>query len=155
MRFARPVMGPLATCNGPGRRDLRIGGKNHRNILYGTRPIRDGANSAILFSEMEDGAVTDSPIGPNVRKLLALFISVEAIPAGGGFADAVEFFKNAEKRKEILEKAESKTKEAIQLIKSAPDNPYGDDEEVIAGAILKKVEEEIEKRRPKFRSDLI
>jgi len=79
--------------------------------------------------------------GPNVTKLIFKFIGREAIPQGGGFADGIEFFSNPERRKHVLAKAESKALAAIQLIKTAPDNPFGDNDEEIAGMILKKIEE--------------
>jgi len=64
-----------------------------------------------------------------------------AIPPGGGLADGLEFFKNPERRKQVLEKAESEALAAIKLIKAVPDNPYGDDDEKIAGMLLVKIEE--------------
>ena len=80
--------------------------------------------------------------GPNVTKLIIQFIAREAIPpGGGGLANAIEFFKNQEKRMEILAKAEADALQAIRLIRAAPDNPYGDSDEDIAAAILLKVEE--------------
>ena len=79
--------------------------------------------------------------GPNVKKLIVLFISRGAIPAGGGLADGIEFFRNPERRKDILAQAEANAIQAIQVIKSAPDNPYGEDDEAIAGDLLKRIEE--------------
>jgi hypothetical protein len=82
--------------------------------------------------------------GPNVTKLIIRFIALEAVPPGGGLASAIEFFKNQELRKQVLESAEAKAMQAIQLIKSAPDNPYGEDDEQIAGELLKKIAERSE-----------
>lgn len=79
--------------------------------------------------------------GPNVTKLITRFIAREAVPPGGGIADGVEFFVNPERRKQVLAKAEADALIAIQAIKAAPDNPYGNDDEVIAGAILEKIEQ--------------
>jgi hypothetical protein len=79
--------------------------------------------------------------GPNVTELIIRFIAREAVPPGGGLADGIEFFKNPERRKQILAKAESNAIAAIQLIKTAPDNSFGDDDEEIAGMLLKKIEE--------------
>lgn len=87
-----------------------------------------------------------SKYGPNVTKLIIKFIAREVVPAGGGIADGIEFFRNSERRKQILESAESKTIQAIQLIKSAPDNPFGNDDEQIASELLKKIEEKRSKR---------
>jgi hypothetical protein len=79
--------------------------------------------------------------GPNVTKLIIKFIAREAIPSGGGIADGMEFFRNQELRKQVLETAQSKAIQAIELIKSAPDNPFGNDDEQIAIGLLKKIEE--------------
>lgn len=79
-------------------------------------------------------------MGTNVSKLIVRFVAREAIPFGGGLADAVEFFSNPDHRQKVLERAKSQAMEAIRLIKSAPDNPFGDDDEQIAGEILKRLE---------------
>ncbi len=78
--------------------------------------------------------------GPNVTKLIILFVAVEAIPSGGGLADGIDFIRNPERRKQVLESAESKALQAIQSIKNAPDNPFGNDDEQIAGEVLKTIE---------------
>lgn len=80
-----------------------------------------------------------SKYGPNVTKLITKFITREAIPPGGGLADGVEFLRNPERRKQVLESAEAKAIQAIQLIKSAPDNPFGDDDERIASELLSQI----------------
>ncbi len=79
--------------------------------------------------------------GPNVRILITKFIAREAVPPGGGLASAVEFLGNPERRKQVLENAEAKAIQAIQLIKSAPDNPFGDNDEQIASELLSKIQE--------------
>jgi len=82
-----------------------------------------------------------SKYGTNVTKLITQFIAREAIPSGGGIASAVEFFQNPERRKQVLEAAETKAIQAIALIKTAPDNLFGNDDELIAGELLKKIAE--------------
>lgn len=82
-----------------------------------------------------------SKYGPNVTKLIIKFVAREAVPPGGGIAEGVEFLRNPERRKQILASAESKAILAIRLIKSAPDNPFGDDDENIAGELLNKIKE--------------
>ncbi len=82
-----------------------------------------------------------SNYGPNVTKLITKFIAREAVPPGGGLASALEFFSNPEQRKQVLDSAEAKAIQAIQAIKSAPDNPFGDDDERIAGELLAKIQE--------------
>ena len=78
----------------------------------------------------------------NVNKLIIRKISVDAIPKGGGFQDAIGFLTNPTAICETAKRAKEWVGAAIQAVKDAPDNPYGDDDEVIAGIIL----EEIEKR---------
>lgn len=85
--------------------------------------------------------------GPNVTKLITRFIAREAIEPGGGLADAIEFLQNPERRKQVLAKAEADVLEAIQAIKAAPDNPYGDNDEKIAEALLKEIEVLRKKRK--------
>jgi len=76
---------------------------------------------------------------PNVTKLIIKFIAREAVPPGGGLASGLEFFGNPERRKQVLESAESKAIQAIQLVKSAPDNPFGNDDESIARELLSQI----------------
>jgi hypothetical protein len=87
--------------------------------------------------------------GPNVAKLIIKFIVREAVPPGGGLASGLEFFSNPERRKQVLKSAEAKTIQAIQLIKSAPDNPFGDDDEQIAGELLSQIEKRQSVQRTK------
>lgn len=79
--------------------------------------------------------------GPLMTKLIVQFVARVAIPEGGTLADGLKFIQDAEYRKGVLEKAESKAVEAVSLVRTAPDNPYGDDNEAIAGAILERLEE--------------
>lgn len=80
-------------------------------------------------------------MGPNVRRLVCHGFSLLAIPSGDGFLEAVAVLKNPHKMSELMRKATVQAFEWIDCVKSAPDNPYGDDDEAIAEAILAKVEE--------------
>lgn len=80
-------------------------------------------------------------LGPNMRSLVIRKVARDAIPSGGGFADGVEFLMNPEKVAATHREALAWADQAIAVMKTAPDNPYGDDEEVIAGAILKAIAE--------------
>lgn len=79
--------------------------------------------------------------GPNVTKLITRFMAREAVPPGGGLNGVLQFFTDDAARKRILANAEKSTIAAIQAVKSAPDNPYGNDDEIIAGEILKKLDQ--------------
>jgi hypothetical protein len=92
-------------------------------------------------------AVMSDVMGPNARKLLTIRMAQLAVPVGGGFADGAKFFTDTEHRKKIVAEATDWTKQAIALVKTAPDNPYGDDDEAIAGMVLQKLEERKKERR--------
>ena len=80
-------------------------------------------------------------LGPNAKSLLIRFMSREAIPEGGDIADGVKFFLNNDHRKTVMDRAWENFNLAITAVRSAPDNPYGDDEEKISGAILEQIKE--------------
>lgn len=85
--------------------------------------------------------MSDRKLGPNTRKLLAHFIALEAVPEGGGLASGLNFLADPDQRKRGIERAMANLDAALQAVKSAPDNPYGNDDEAIAAAILKRVEQ--------------
>ena len=64
-----------------------------------------------------------------------------AIPDGGGIAAGIDYLLDKEKQIKIIEKAFEQAEAIIQVIREAPDNTYGNDEEVIAKAILDKIKE--------------
>ena len=80
-------------------------------------------------------------MGPNAKKLLAHFIALHAVPSGSGIDAALAFLTNEERRLGAAQAAVEHTQAAIDVVKTAPDNPYGDDDEAIAGAILKRIDE--------------
>jgi hypothetical protein len=77
-------------------------------------------------------------MGPNVKKLIAHKMALDAIPPGGGVADGASFLLSG-KLGESAKAAAEWVKQAIAVIKAAPDNPYGDDDEAIAAEILRRV----------------
>lgn len=85
-------------------------------------------------------ATNERRLGPNVKKLLAHFIAREAVPIGGGLADGLHFLTNPERRGSGIERAMSNLDAALAAVKTAPDNPYGNDDEAIAAAILERVD---------------
>lgn len=80
--------------------------------------------------------------GPNVKKLIAHKISIDAIPSGGGFADGVKFLQNRERILSVARTATKWVAEAIQLVRTAGEpNPWSNaDDEVIAEEILKGID---------------
>jgi hypothetical protein len=88
--------------------------------------------------------MTDRQIGPNVRRLIIRKMSLLVIPAGSGkdsLALGAEIFTDRNKFQSVALEASAFVQAAIDVMKTAPDNPYGDDDEAIAGAILKGIEE--------------
>lgn len=81
------------------------------------------------------------PQGPNVKKLIVRFMSVEAVPKNGGFADGIKYLTDPKGLTESARRCTEKTFAAIDAVKAARDNPYGTDDEVIAGVILDQIEQ--------------
>jgi len=82
-------------------------------------------------------------LGPNVKRLIAHKMALLAIPVGSGdksFDVGVNAFLDRERFSSMAAEASNWVRQAITLIKTAPDNPYRDDEE-IATAILKGIKE--------------
>lgn len=83
-------------------------------------------------------------IGPNVRRLIARKMALLAIPAGSGkdsFSRGLDVITDRKKFASVAQDAAAWVKEAVAVMKTAPDNPYGDDDEAIAGAILRAIED--------------
>lgn len=91
---------------------------------------------------------TSQTIGKNVKRLITMFMAKEAIPNGGGFKDGVDFLLNPERVRASASRAQHAAKQAIELIKNAKDNPYGDDDEQIAAIIISEVEKKSRKSNP-------
>lgn len=72
----------------------------------------------------------------NLQKLRVLKMSMDAIPPGGGIQAGIDFLTSPERIKAGWLKAEAYVREEIAKVKALAVNPYGDDDEKIAGAIL-------------------
>lgn len=83
--------------------------------------------------------MSERKLGANLKRLLAMRVAREAIPPGGGLGAGIDFLLNPERVKETTHKALEWCDQAIAAVRVAPDNPYGDDEETIAGVILEQV----------------
>lgn len=88
-----------------------------------------------------------SKYGPNVTKLIIRFVAREAAPPGGSLQGVIDFIKDQKRRKRVLLTAELQALGALALVKSAPDNPYGNDDEAIAGMLLEKISERQKEQR--------
>jgi hypothetical protein len=80
-------------------------------------------------------------IGPDVRKLIASKAALLMIPPGtqNGLATAIGAFTKPGNVVAVTRQATEWVQTAIRAVKEAPDNPYGDDDEAIAGEILRQV----------------
>lgn len=83
--------------------------------------------------------------GPNVKKLIASRMAVIAIPRNGGFQDGIAFLTNPAAITQAARDATEWVNDAVSAVKQSPNNPFGDDDEAIAGEVLRQIEE---KRRP-------
>lgn len=79
------------------------------------------------------------PTGPNVKKLMTRKMAVQMIPDGGGFAAGLEALSNPASITDHARRALEWAFDAIDAVKAAPDNEWGDDDEVIAGVILEQI----------------
>ena len=75
----------------------------------------------------------------NISKLIVTKMAHDAIPNNGGLKDAVKFLSNRDIMLATAKNAKAFVQNAIAAIKAAPDNPYGNDDEAIAGAILAEI----------------
>jgi hypothetical protein len=77
---------------------------------------------------------------PNVKRLIILRLSREAIPDGGGLIDGLLFFSDPDKRKKNLDDSARWVKQAIEAVRGgAEPNPWKNaSDEVIAGEILQR-----------------
>jgi hypothetical protein len=82
------------------------------------------------------------PLGPNVRKLITLRMSMLAIPPGtpDPFMAGVRAILEAGRLTEFATEAREWVRVAIATLKSAPNNPWGTDDETIAAELLRRVE---------------
>lgn len=80
--------------------------------------------------------------GPYTKKLIISKMSQLAIPPDGSFSDGLVFLSDPEKIMSTCKAATEWVFFAIDLVKTCPDNPYGDDDETIAKAIMDKIQEQ-------------
>lgn len=78
---------------------------------------------------------------------MAKFAAAEAFKNGVSFAAAMESVSSKERIIENSRRALEQLNLALEAVKQAPDNPYGTNDEEIAGVILKSLEDVEKKRR--------
>lgn len=83
----------------------------------------------------------------NFNKLVIAKMAREAIPDDDGLADVIAFLNDPQRMARVAREAEAWVKVAIVRVKSAPDNQYGDDDEAIAGEILRWIGENKSSRK--------
>lgn len=81
-------------------------------------------------------------LGPNVMKLIAHKMSLDAIPSGGGFADGLKFLMSKERIVASSKTASEWVQMALRLVREAAEpNPWKkSDDEAIAGELLRQIE---------------
>lgn len=90
-------------------------------------------------------------VGPNVRKLIARKMSLDAVPAGGGFTAALDFLSRKENITASAKSAKDWVRTALRAVReaSAP-NPWAlSTNEEIAGYLLEKITERESAAAPK------
>ena len=89
-----------------------------------------------------------TPKQPSYNQLILRKMAFDAVSPGGGVGAAMDHLQrmmtDENYRKSCWEKAANWVNEAIEVFKTAPDNPYGDDKEAIATAILLELKERSE-----------
>lgn len=90
--------------------------------------------------------------GPNVKRLIAHRASLLAVPAGGGFADALKAIQSGKIVAHVRE-ATTWVETALLLVREAAEpNPWKTaDDEAIAGEILKGVEAKLRSQKAERR----
>ncbi len=91
-------------------------------------------------------------LGPHVKKLIAARMSILMIPPGSPnpLATGLEALQSPQ-LKDYARNAKDWVLQAVDVVKTSPDNPFGDDDEAIAQHLLAMIEKRrkrmIEKRR--------
>lgn len=77
--------------------------------------------------------------GPNVKKLIVRKMSMLMVPKGAGLQDVMQSLTSPGNIGEAAKQATEWVESAIAAVKTAPDNPYGREDEAIAGEILRRL----------------
>lgn len=87
--------------------------------------------------------MSNSSPGPFVKRLIAARMAVLMIPPGtpNPFATGIQALIDPSRLVAAGKEATEWVQHALALVKAAPDNPYGGDDEVIAAALLHRMKE--------------
>lgn len=88
--------------------------------------------------------------GPNMSRLIVHKISVDAVPSGGGVQSAIEFIMNGRLEKSAKE-ASVWALRAVEAVLAAPDYTGEKTEEGVAGMILQKLDERLNRQKKQLR----
>ena len=78
-------------------------------------------------------------------KLAIHLATIKAIPNNGGIQDGINWLLDQEQMTKDLKQSFEEIEEIIRVVRSAPDNPYEDDEQ-ICKAILDKIRDKTKKK---------
>ena len=78
-------------------------------------------------------------MGPNVKKLIVRKMAADMTAPGSGMPEVIKALTDG-KLGERARKATRWVEAALAAVKSARDNPYGNDDESIAAEILRRIE---------------
>ena len=82
-------------------------------------------------------------LGPNIKKLIGHKVALQMIPPGTANPIIAGFkaIMTPGLLSKHIEEAITWIQATFEVIKTAPDNPYGDDDEAIAGKLVHDIEE--------------
>lgn len=102
---------------------------------------------------------TKRKLEPNMKRLVIRFMTVDAVPAGGGFASVASFLLDSERVKASARRAFQDAVTAVVAVRAAPDfadlKLPDDSEETIADMLVRKIEEANEQVAKRHRLDLL
>lgn len=90
--------------------------------------------------------------GPLVRKLIVYKMALILVPNGAGLDDIQERLQATHAIGDAASQAQAWVRLAIQRVKATDDNLFGDDDEAIAGEILRQIAEKERERVHRLRS---
>lgn len=92
--------------------------------------------------------MSDTPIGPNVKRLIAYRMAQLMIPDGTAdpVVTGIRNIATPGKLAACGREATQWVQDALSVLTSAPDNPWGEDEEAMAGALIRRINARLQQR---------